>query len=377
MPVPHPRDKSDSNPLPDPELNPLVNPLLAAHMGRWAEVYFTNPPERRDQAVSELLRELQNVSPSEPAAVQGVPDEHAKEETETADSLPSPPSPLERVRTCGKCAYHNSAEQVFCGMCGAPLQVSPKVHVPQVGEAVPVSTESWCERTLGVNSVEDAIVPALSSAAPSQPCNAPELSSLLPEKNPPHPVVESGPIPYRYRLYVGAVLAILLVALGYTARRGPRARSETAASLPAPAIPGAQPALANSARTLSATAGALPTSTPLSSQVQSGNRADTVPVARTSAVAAVGGVEELAMAEKYLNGTSGMTRDSGEAAQWLWKAVRKRNLEATLVLSDLYLRGDGVPKSCDQARLLLDAAARKGGKAAAERLRKLQALGCE
>jgi hypothetical protein len=43
----------------------------------------------------------------------------------------------------------------------------------------------------------------------------------------------------------------------------------------------------------------------------------------------------------------------------------------------LYLRGDGVPKNCDQARLLLDAAARKGGTAAAERLRNLQAFGCE
>jgi TPR repeat protein len=48
-----------------------------------------------------------------------------------------------------------------------------------------------------------------------------------------------------------------------------------------------------------------------------------------------------------------------------------------IALSDLYLRGDGVPKSCDQARLLLDAAARKSEPAAAERLRHLQAFGCE
>jgi len=57
--------------------------------------------------------------------------------------------------------------------------------------------------------------------------------------------------------------------------------------------------------------------------------------------------------------------------------VGKGNLSATVTLSDLYLRGDGVPKSCDQARLLLDAAARKGGTAAANRLRNLQAFGCE
>ena len=58
------------------------------------------------------------------------------------------------------------------------------------------------------------------------------------------------------------------------------------------------------------------------------------------------------------------------------KAVAKQNLTATLLLSDLYLRGDGVTKSCDQAHLLLDAAARKGASAAGERLRNLQAFGC-
>ena len=47
------------NSLPDPELNPLLNPLLAAHMGRWAEVYFTAPPEKRGEAVAELIRELE------------------------------------------------------------------------------------------------------------------------------------------------------------------------------------------------------------------------------------------------------------------------------------------------------------------------------
>jgi TPR repeat protein len=100
--------------------------------------------------------------------------------------------------------------------------------------------------------------------------------------------------------------------------------------------------------------------------------------ARSSAVAVDGsGAEDLATAERYLNGTQGRHRDSGEAAQWLWKAVGKGNLAATMALSDLYLLGDGVPKSCDQARLLLDAAARKGGRAAAVRLRNLPAFGCE
>ena len=71
------------------------------------------------------------------------------------------------------------------------------------------------------------------------------------------------------------------------------------------------------------------------------------------------------------------TRDSTEAAKLLWQAVRKQNLTASVLLSDLYLRGDGVPKSCDQARLLLVAASRRGAPQAAEQLRRLQSLGCQ
>lgn len=82
------------------------------------------------------------------------------------------------------------------------------------------------------------------------------------------------------------------------------------------------------------------------------------------------------MAQKYLYGT-GEARDTNQAVKWLWKAIGKQNMTAMLLLSDLYLRGDGVPRSCDQARLLLDAAARKGKAEAAERLQHLQAFGCQ
>jgi TPR repeat protein len=102
-----------------------------------------------------------------------------------------------------------------------------------------------------------------------------------------------------------------------------------------------------------------------------------VAASRSISAAEPTGAEDLATAENYLNGTHGASRDRKVAAQWLWKAVGKGNLTAATVLSDLYLRGDGVSKSCDQARLLLDAAARKGSRAAAERLTNLQAFGCQ
>ncbi|MGC1450115.1 MAG: hypothetical protein WA830_08775, partial [Candidatus Sulfotelmatobacter sp.] len=89
------------------------------------------------------------------------------------------------------------------------------------------------------------------------------------------------------------------------------------------------------------------------------------------------GAEELAAAQRYLNGVAGADRNSAEAAKWLWKAIAKHNSTATVLLADLYLKGDGVEKNCDQARVLLDSAALKGVKDAAERLRHLQAFGCE
>jgi TPR repeat protein len=83
------------------------------------------------------------------------------------------------------------------------------------------------------------------------------------------------------------------------------------------------------------------------------------------------------MAERYLTSKRGQARDSAQAAQWLWKAIAKHNGPATLQLADLYLKGDGVPKNCEQARVLLDSAALRGMKGAGERLRNLQAFGCQ
>jgi len=84
---------------------------------------------------------------------------------------------------------------------------------------------------------------------------------------------------------------------------------------------------------------------------------------------------DLRLAQRYLGGRMGV-RDSSEAAKLLWKAVSKQNATAAVLLSDLYLRGDGVPRSCDQARLLLVAAAKKGSPLAAQELRNLESKGC-
>lgn len=83
------------------------------------------------------------------------------------------------------------------------------------------------------------------------------------------------------------------------------------------------------------------------------------------------GREDLNQGRKYLEGRA-VPKNSWMASQFLWKAVAKQNSEAVLLLSDLYARGDGVPRSCEQARILLIAGAKKGSSAAANKLRSIE-----
>ena len=67
--------------------------------------------------------------------------------------------------------------------------------------------------------------------------------------------------------------------------------------------------------------------------------------------------------------------DAAAASAWLWKAVAKGNPEAPIKLANLYIRGDGVPQSCEQALVLLRTAAAKENAAAISRLGSMYATG--
>jgi TPR repeat protein len=60
----------------------------------------------------------------------------------------------------------------------------------------------------------------------------------------------------------------------------------------------------------------------------------------------------------------------------LWSAVEKGNTAAEIDLAELFRTGRGVAKNCDQARILLSAAARKGSAEARKRAESLQRQGC-
>ena len=79
------------------------------------------------------------------------------------------------------------------------------------------------------------------------------------------------------------------------------------------------------------------------------------------------GSEELAKAAS--------ASDAPAASAWLWKAVAKGNPEAPIKLANMYIKGDGVPQSCDQALILLRSAAAKENAAARSRLGSLYASG--
>jgi hypothetical protein len=377
--VPYPTDNpAPPSTLPDPELNPLLNPLLAAHMGRWAEVYYTSTPEKRGEAVALLLRELENNAAEEQAPAQNPGDAGEERESRALWS----PATSQPAGICGSCLHRNPAGQKFCGMCGAPLQkVSPETYAQTPAETAPTSP----------SAMESAAGPLSSSESPS----AAARFDRLREEDLPSFAVESPSRPYRYRLYLGVALILLLPVLVYMAWRRTDALSGAAATHPAlsRAVPAESPDPAVATNPPSATGSSAPTNPPAAPVQDQGRRAASSahkpPRARsaaeivrlaagsTSVPAEQGGAEELAMAERYLNGSDGRARDPREAAQWLWKAVGKGNVAATMALSDLYLRGEGVPKSCDQGRLLLDAAARKGDTSAAERIRNWPAFGCQ
>ena len=74
--------------------------------------------------------------------------------------------------------------------------------------------------------------------------------------------------------------------------------------------------------------------------------------------------------------TSSLAKKRSVGANRLWSAVRAGNSAAEVDLARLYLKGEGVPRNCEQAKILLRAAAKNASREAREQLQKLRAYGC-
>src|SRR5438874_11347099 len=106
--------------LPKSDLNPLINPVLGRNLGRWAQVYFTSPPEKREEAVGELLRELES-------EVQGGPPAMARPETQ--EKVQSQPHvAIAHQLLCPVCQRSNQIGQRFCGYSPQPLTPEAERH---------------------------------------------------------------------------------------------------------------------------------------------------------------------------------------------------------------------------------------------------------
>jgi hypothetical protein len=389
-------------------------------MGRWAETYFTSPPDRREEAVIELLQELEkekdrtDTHPAPPSASSTNPlrvahfEQQGVEERRSGDKF------------CGACGSENPATHQFCGMCGTRLYVDSSMPQPASNDrrdrGVPhiAFAQEHAERVTSdeesydQGSYVDASEPRHAPAFHAPAAGGDELSLFQSFRSP-----EEGeewdyepPPSTSYRFYIAAVLLIVIGALGYMAWRGAQSSQssrEVSPPPPAPVTESAQPTTPpqQASRAPQATAPAQQTAAPKSAPVAATpapgpvntvsptkeraaerevaeKTAPPVPAdhAASQQVSSSGGAEELAMAETYLNGSAGQGRNSAEAATWLWKSIAKHNGQATILLAELYLRGDGIPKNCEQGRVLLDSAARRGVPGAGDRLRNLPAFGC-
>jgi len=372
-------------------------------MGRWAEVYFTTPPESREQAVLELLHELQA--------------DKARRESALASELAAQP-PLSRCENCG---YDNPGINKFCGMCGASTSADGDRHVEHRAAA---ATNGNGQGLAHVPEPQEWSEPLQSSDEEVYAAPRHELSLFQAYRE--TSADDGGDWNYEpapsssSRWYIGAVLFLLILGLGYMAWRGMQ-NSQTSHGVSAPppvaaqqAPPEAtgqdQPAATKSdapdlaankpptdnrpateaaakepakaaadepAKEAPAPPHSTPKAAPASATTKSAASENSDRRLAPNPPADRWGTEELAVAQRYLNGANGQRRDTAEAAKWLWKSIAKHNGQATLLLADLYLKGNGVPKNCDQARILLDSAARKGISGAGERLRNLPAFGCQ
>ena len=434
-----PKDESEStHPLPRPELNPLVNPLLGDNMGKWAEVYFTAPPEKREEAVLDLIRDLESegaqpegaVKPEAPSprAVRVLADQ----EPSAADFTPADLAAADFARHdfarkdpqtighCYACGHDNPGTHQFCGMCGEKLlaeeevEGSPDERFKSTVFDAPENDGAFRREAAPLGLQRD--LPPLHYDEPLD--DRDELSHLrrISGRSPEDAADFNWNLepPRPHRLYFGAAVVVVVLAVVYVAWRGshpPKTAQQTSPPQPAaaatqqaaapfttakvdtPTLPAAlppQPAANPAANPPHAQPAQATTNTEAqragnaAREQASGKATANLPQPSANAnsgapaPASLGnGAEELALAQRYLSGGNGVQRNSAEAAELLWKSVAKHNSGATLLLADLYLRGDGVSKNCDQARVLLDSAARKGITGAGERLRNLQAFGCQ
>ncbi len=89
-----------------------------------------------------------------------------------------------------------------------------------------------------------------------------------------------------------------------------------------------------------------------------------------------GGERQESVLEKQVIRDRPEAWDSGESVESLWGAVQGGSVSAERSLAERFVRGEGVIKNCEQAKVLLRAAANRGSREARLRLYELETQGC-
>lgn len=382
MTVPNVRDKKPVAASPS-ELNPLTNPILEQNLGRWAKVYFSNPPAKREQAVNDLLMEIQR-------------ETRAGAATQSARPYFATDTKFLR-NVCSTCQHQNPPGHKFCSRCGQVLAAGkPSTESPgttRILETDPpnFANDSEWQRNQAFASLDDYDAPRsrgwkylVGAAVIVLACVAYMRWAPKPAASVTTPTVPHATAPVAFPQESSPPAAAKVpekTTAETTTAEKTTSETKTPPIAVAPKSVAAAP-VAPEARALqdqkpSATAEARHRKV-LPAGVQPAVRRFPMSDATTAPQASLeqdSGSPDLRLAQRYLGGSMGV-RDSAEAAKLLWKAVGKQNATAAVLLSELYQRGDGVPRSCDQARLLLVAAAKRGSPLAAQQLRNLELQGC-
>jgi TPR repeat protein len=91
---------------------------------------------------------------------------------------------------------------------------------------------------------------------------------------------------------------------------------------------------------------------------------------------AAGGAGQESVLERQVPRDKPDTWDSSESVESLWSAVQSGSLTAERTLAERFVHGEGVIQNCEQAKVLLRAAANRGSKEARLRLYELETQGC-
>ncbi len=121
--------------------------------------------------------------------------------------------------------------------------------------------------------------------------------------------------------------------------------------------------------------GASPGAATTAVPVPTTNRTTTYSAPPNPASDQAGQLEYLSAQDILKNRNSGANLP--EAVRLLWIAVEKGNSNAEISLAELYREGHGVMKSCDQTKILLTAAAKRGNAEGQKRLNQFLKEGCE